>query len=468
MSGPKYSDFSVQEEQRRRQEAERQRRIQEERRRQEMNWLDHEIEQAHDELSQLRRELAIYAQSGLDQAKEMGLDAYYIEPVQHLRDQLLRQIDAFPGSYSVRDVDPMRSYLQGIGRLLSQTRQTMNGKLRLHSDRLTEYAKQVAYSRAEQEFLAAASELEVKRRQSLDLKRESHIHTPVHFPGAPKPVEVNLDEAVAVFEAAVEPYLNSPFIESKHEIYALYDSVHALFASQQADQAYLASLIESRTKAFLSTKKRYDVEIERRQAQEEKRTELYLTYTSVAALLRLAPDETLAQTADTATAIRTLESQITALQEQLRKKEEQEYIAETVNEVMRELGYEIIATDTIQTPKRNVLHNMYGLADNTAVNVMTSDNGSILFEVTGYSDEPRELTSRDKLQIKESMELFCTNYSAVREKLMEKGIVIANENLAPPDEKYARIVDTRNKTVLKKTKDQTARRPAEPKRMTLE
>lgn len=134
-----------------------------------------------------------------------------------------------------------------------------------------------------------------------------------------------------------------------------------------------------------------------------------------------------------------IEQEVNRLKKELEEKEDYNYIVDSINEVMVEIGYDIISSDVMKKVNRTIIDNIYNFDDNNVLNVFTSDTGTIMFEVTGISNEKKEMSSLDKLKIKESMDDFCDKYSVIKEKLAERGILFGKENLKPAEEKYARI-----------------------------
>ena len=163
---------------------------------------------------------------------------------------------------------------------------------------------------------------------------------------------------------------------------------------------------------------------------------------------------------DNNTKVDELEEKEESVSEEIIKYEEiteDEYIAKSVHEVMEKLGYDILATDYMVKKKQNIHHHIYEFGFEQAVNVFVSDNGSILFEVSGIGEENTEMTSLQKLKVTEAMEAFCTHYEEIKEELKEKGIHLNNENLSPADEKYARKIDISNKNIVKNRAEKSRR-----------
>lgn len=136
---------------------------------------------------------------------------------------------------------------------------------------------------------------------------------------------------------------------------------------------------------------------------------------------------------------RDLEIEVERLNNCFSEIEDYDYIVQSIDEVMEELGYDILSSEVLNRVNRNIVDSIYSFDDNSVLNLFTSDNGTIMFEVTGISNEKREISSLEKLKLKESMNTFCGKYDAIKKKLAERGIFFGAENLRPADERYARI-----------------------------
>jgi hypothetical protein len=136
-----------------------------------------------------------------------------------------------------------------------------------------------------------------------------------------------------------------------------------------------------------------------------------------------------------------------AVEQERIRKTEMEYIADSVHEVMTRLGYRLKYTDMMETPKQTVDHQMYEINKDIAFNVFTSDNGTVLFEVTGVSQGPQVPNDLERKYITQQMAAVCANYPEIREELKKKGVYLENETLKLPEEQYARKIDVSGKEV---------------------
>ena len=191
------------------------------------------------------------------------------------------------------------------------------------------------------------------------------------------------------------------------------------------------------------SKGKYDEILAKLTKERKEYEDLLLSYQSLCKLLEVQQNPQF-------TSKEQLKEEVERLNKAHIEKQEVDYIVRSVNEVMEKLGYDILATDYMVKKKQNVHHHMYEFGFEQAVNVFVSDNGSILFEVSGIGEGQTEMTSLEKLKVTEAMEAFCSHYVEIKEELKQKGIHLTNENLFPAHERYARKIDLRNKTIVKK------------------
>ena len=137
-----------------------------------------------------------------------------------------------------------------------------------------------------------------------------------------------------------------------------------------------------------------------------------------------------------------LEEQIRMLTAQDLKRREKEYIDQTVDEVMREMGYELIGDRTsVKKSGKKTKHQLYSLKDGTAVDVTYGANGQISMELGGIDFTDRKPDAAESAQLVEDMRHFCTDYEKLSRRLAERGIRVKNQSLLPPTEEYAQIIN---------------------------
>lgn len=238
----------------------------------------------------------------------------------------------------------------------------------------------------------------------------------------------------------IRPYTFEEMLDNREELQSLLLAVEDIADNDSLDAVYKYKQIILRQKAFFSTKHQYDREIELNRKNVADYKKAWEEYDILCTLLQKErPKEW------TEISLKDAEQAASALQAQnqvLKKELEMRMVAEKIHKVMEEMGFAMLDAEFVSMPNRDIVHGIFKFGDN-AVNTYTSDNGSILFEVTGIAAEQREgrqLTALEKLKIKEDMARFCPVHQKIQHKLAELGITVKTNNLYPADEKYAKVI----------------------------
>jgi hypothetical protein len=123
--------------------------------------------------------------------------------------------------------------------------------------------------------------------------------------------------------------------------------------------------------------------------------------------------------------------------------EEQEYIIESIDEVMRELGYSVIGSrEHVKRNGRRIRNELYRYGAGTAVSITYAHEGRISMELGGLDESDRLPAEGEAEHLRNSMESFCGSFKEIEEKLLERGIICAERiSLLPPSEEYAQIIN---------------------------
>ena len=183
--------------------------------------------------------------------------------------------------------------------------------------------------------------------------------------------------------------------------------------------------------------KRYHREVERIAAERMRYEECVESYVSLCALLGIPevnciPDD-----------IIMLEQMIQQLEQQLIKEREQEYIAACLDEVMVEMGYDLIGSREVTKKSGKRFRNeLYTFCEGTAVNVTYSSDGQIAMELGGIAREDRLPTGEETDVLVKEMEAFCADFEQIEQRLAKKGVVLESRiALSPPSAEYAAIIN---------------------------
>lgn len=116
-------------------------------------------------------------------------------------------------------------------------------------------------------------------------------------------------------------------------------------------------------------------------------------------------------------------------------------IYESSLQVLRDMGYEIIGSDTIR--KRSgaaVSSTLFRLDDDTAINLTCTSNGQYTFETVGISSDSH---SPSESEIRHIYDVMCTTcpmaFSEFMDRLSQKDIRLTEVNKRPPDIEQCRI-----------------------------
>ncbi|WP_207708913.1 hypothetical protein [Heliomicrobium gestii] len=397
--------------------------------------LTQEIQILQATLDRQKEEITHFAEDVLPEARRcIGDDAPQVKALEARREKLLAEVCCVSNLPDSTDSVVFEEHKKRLISLTKQVRHLLDEE----------------WPRDRQELQSAISLRRIDAEKGfLEFASGATVQCPVQ-PALPPLIpglqEVAPDEPLqerwAAFCADVEPRLRSGLLDHEEELRQLYDAAFQIYSDVALTEEDKLAEIEKRHKAFLATHNGYDQEIARNRREREATEALHLEYAAYCALLdrpvRDFPEEA---SMEAVRCFRTeLQREVKQLHEELRKKNEMEYVAKTVGEIMTELGHDVVASETLAAPNRNIIHNMYRFDDDMVVNVFTSDNGGVMFEVSGVSEEKRPATSLEKLKIKEGMERFCDKYPWIKEKLAASGLALGNENLKEPDVSYARLI----------------------------
>ena len=141
--------------------------------------------------------------------------------------------------------------------------------------------------------------------------------------------------------------------------------------------------------------------------------------------------------------IKLLTSEIAALEQHIVAQTEQGYISDCVNEVMADMGYDLIGNRSVTKRSGKRFRNeLFSYSDGTAINVTFDAEGQIAMELGGIDRTDRVPTSDEADALCEDMESFCTDFKIFEEKLKAKGIAIKSRiSMSPPAAEYAAIIN---------------------------
>ena len=461
MSGPKCSQVRLSEREKGRLEAERLKRLAEELRRIEgdkCHELDQKITVARTRLEEIKESINEKALAIITQAKSLYKKSRDLENTENLKDSLLRKIDDFEKSYGEPNSSNMTSYLERLSSLINETLDKNRNEYQDGLKKVEQEIRQYRISEGEQSLFNSAFQKRQKK----------------NIPIEPLPNKGDTSENSAFkkelddFYAMVDPYLKNPFLRKSREIDELINAVDSIIQNNTFDPRYKSSQVAVRKKIFVSMKTEYEKEIKNNMlllAEFEKALDKYNALCTIAG--ETGKPGFFGREASIQS-VEKLNVEIKRLQKLIEEKTQIEYITQSVDEVMKDLGYDVIATDFLTTPQKKSIHHIYEFEQGNVINVYTSDNGSLMFEVSGVKENDEPMTDLEKLKVKESMESFCTKYPEIKGRLRERGIQMNNEDLKPPGIRYARAISLNKKKITSSGKKEDLKtRPKDKKKTTM-
>ena len=139
-----------------------------------------------------------------------------------------------------------------------------------------------------------------------------------------------------------------------------------------------------------------------------------------------------------------LKAEIAKLQNELLEDSEQEYIADAIDEVMEEMGYDLIGSrEVTKKSGKRFRDELYTFSEGTAVNIRYDNQGKIAMELGGIDSTDRLPSSSEASRLEDEMVAFCDKFTEFEKRLAAKGIVCKNRvSHLPPKAEYAQIINT--------------------------
>ncbi|MBE6838713.1 MAG: hypothetical protein E7507_04115 [Ruminococcus sp.] len=152
-----------------------------------------------------------------------------------------------------------------------------------------------------------------------------------------------------------------------------------------------------------------------------------------------------------------LRDDVKALEQEAEQVSMGDYISDSMREIMGKLGYNIVGSETLVGKNYETEKDFYEFSDSSVLNVSTNNEGAVLFEVVGRSDNG-ELSMGDKIAVKDDMDKFCPDYQRIKDMLAEYDLDITDERTCEADIRYVRAVKNDILTQRKDSQRRKARR----------
>ena len=139
-----------------------------------------------------------------------------------------------------------------------------------------------------------------------------------------------------------------------------------------------------------------------------------------------------------------MEEEIERLEIAIVRMQEQDYVSECVDQVMTEMGYDLIGSREVVKKKtgKHFRNELFTFNEGTAVNVTYSSDGQISMELGGIAREDRIPSPEETEMLTQDMQTFCGEFAEFERRLKAKGVVINRRiALSPPSAEYAAIIN---------------------------
>lgn len=186
---------------------------------------------------------------------------------------------------------------------------------------------------------------------------------------------------------------------------------------------------------------------------EEKQAEFDETYSRYKLLCSLAK-ETVNPYKYSEEAFAEMEEEIQRLELDALRMQEQSYVSECVDQVMTEMGYDLIGSREVVKKKtgKKFRNELFTFDEGTAVNVTYSSDGQISMELGGIAREDRIPNQEETEMLTQDMQTFCGEFAEFERRLKEKGVALNHRiALSPPSAEYAAIINVSDYDVVEGT-----------------
>lgn len=165
-----------------------------------------------------------------------------------------------------------------------------------------------------------------------------------------------------------------------------------------------------------------------------------------------------------------LENQIEYLENKYAEADEQQYISECIDEVMQEMGYDLLGVrNAMKKSGKKFRNELYSFDEGTAVNVTYDSTGKITMELGGIDNIDRFPDNDEKKRLYSDMKNFCSDFEKIEKELEKRGVVLKHISLLPPDEAFAQIINTSEYDMeLSENKSKHIHKSSESHRKTLD
>lgn len=320
-----------------------------------------------------------------------------------------------------RDLMRLQSIQQQVSGLKNAIREmTVDGPARQKQQIIVQYLSEEDHT----------TEIAKKSREELEASIADGFGTYIDFE-IEEEQEISFDERKVAVKKQLMELLKEDLSEKlTAEVYTAISNLEGI-----TQPAYLRNFGSVTVKRLFGNIKSYHLEQE---ALREKEQELRTRYQTLCQLAGKEEDKDRAF--DSAQEI---EKEIKRLEAVIIKRHEQDYISDCVDEIMSEMGYDLLGKREVRKKSGKQFRNeLFRFGEGTAVNVTYSPEGQISMELGGISRQDRLPSDAETEILTKDMETFCGEFAEFENRLKEKGVVLGNRiAMLPPTAEYASIIN---------------------------
>lgn len=159
-----------------------------------------------------------------------------------------------------------------------------------------------------------------------------------------------------------------------------------------------------------------------------------------------------------------IEDAIEMMREKAQKQLSKEYIKRQIDEVMAKHGYDMVQSNVLTEDEMNG-QVLYGVNDDTAIDVFVSDESQVTMRVVGIGFDTDISEAEDEKLYREQC-AFCSMHPQITAELAMRGVILHTRNHMPPNKKFNKKLQVKSKNdthVVSRAKKALKR--SEPKMM---
>ena len=127
-------------------------------------------------------------------------------------------------------------------------------------------------------------------------------------------------------------------------------------------------------------------------------------------------------------------------QEKARERISGEYVRRQIDEIMGKHGYKVVHSELLKemNEKGQIL---YGIDDDTAVDVFVSDSSQVTMRVVGIGFDS-EISDEEDEELYKKQCAFCSMHPQIVRELEMRGVILRTVNHLPPSKKFNKKIKT--------------------------